>query len=372
MSRIRHILFILLAIGVSLIIGLTVLEIIFGDWLWRDQWSQTRDLNIIRNKQISYSVQNVYGHRKPLVHYTRDKFGLRGPCTKPEAVTILTLGGSTTDQRLINDGETWQDILQTELIKRGFKNTCIANAGVDGHSTFGHLSSFQKWLPLIDRLNPTYYILYIGINDAGFRLAPATLYDTYNANDPSVPKRTVLDNSALYGLMKNIRITFLNRLINPIPAYAGHIKNPPDDFEYKEQSRSPDLNSLIRDNTEAFKVRLSKIIDEIDKRQGTVVCINQPNLFTKTINGKEYGVTNAFEHQGRVFNGIDFQESILSLNSTMRHVCTRRGGYYIDMASKHYSKEDFYDYVHTTPRGAERLGMYMTEELSKFMILNKQ
>ena len=53
---------------------------------------------------------------------------------------ILTIGGSTTDQRFVSDGYTFQDYLYINLNKE-FK---IYNGGVDGQSTLGHIYSIKK------------------------------------------------------------------------------------------------------------------------------------------------------------------------------------------------------------------------------------
>jgi hypothetical protein len=48
----------------------------------------------------------------------------------------------------------------------------------------------------------------------------------------------------------------------------------------------------------------------------------------------------------------------------MREVCSKRQGFFVDMASKSFSSSDFYDFVHNTPAGAERLGRYFFSEFN--------
>lgn len=47
---------------------------------------------------------------------------------------------------------TYQDILQDYLTNYKKSLICISNAGVDRHSTFGHLPSFENWFPVIGGL----------------------------------------------------------------------------------------------------------------------------------------------------------------------------------------------------------------------------
>ena len=112
-----------------------------------------------------------------------DKYGLRSNYKDTKDIKILTVVGSTTDQRYVNLESTFQSILESKINKYINKNIYIANAGVDGHTTFGHIYSFENWLHLIPNLKPNYVILYTGINDADFIRKGANR--GYNINDTS-------------------------------------------------------------------------------------------------------------------------------------------------------------------------------------------
>ena len=61
-----------------------------------------------------------YPYDKAYIYYSRDQWGLRGESFKnPSDVKMLTVGGSTTDQRYITEGETWQDVMATTLKDSG-------------------------------------------------------------------------------------------------------------------------------------------------------------------------------------------------------------------------------------------------------------
>lgn len=53
-------------------------------------------------------------------------------------MTIISVGGSTTECFYISDDKTWTHILGMKL-KSVFTRVWINNAGLDGHSTFGHI-----------------------------------------------------------------------------------------------------------------------------------------------------------------------------------------------------------------------------------------
>lgn len=370
MSSTKKVLFIAIGMSMSLLAGLALLEIIFGDWFHQDKWLVTRQLNIIRQQKITYNVQNIQGHDSSIVEYTRDAFGLRGSCAKPEDVGIMTIGGSTTDQRLINDGQTWQDVLQKEVQKQLGKSICVSNAGVDGHSTFGHLMSLQQWLPLIEGLKPKLYVLFIGVNDAGIRLTPRDAFDTFNPNDASIPKLSIWERSAIHQIYQLLRSVKASNSTLSITPYAGHAKRPPLLTEYTATVLSPGIDELIDKNTALFSRRLNSIIDEISQKKGVVVCVSQPHLFTKNVQSQLRGIENAFDFEGKIYNGLDYAKSINHLNQAMRELCPQRQGFFVDIASKKFSTADFYDLVHNTPNGAERLGKHLFDELNRIHLFD--
>jgi hypothetical protein len=83
---------------------------------------------------------------------------------------------------------------------------------------------------------------------------------------------------------------------------------------------------------------------------------------TKVFDNQKRGVQEAFKYNGITFNGLDYEESLRSLNTTMEKTCRNAGGYFIDMASKKFDSSDFYDGVHMTPTGAQKVGKYLFDE----------
>src|ERR1700694_4538521 len=73
--------------------------------------------------------------------YKRNRIGFRGP--EPPAdfknhLTIIAIGGSTTECMYISEGKTWEDHLQQRLNDH-MNNAWVNNAGFEGHSSFGHI-----------------------------------------------------------------------------------------------------------------------------------------------------------------------------------------------------------------------------------------
>lgn len=131
-------------IGINLLILvalLAIVELIFGGWII--ERNVLANYNIVFSKTYHFDVSKIYPEGGN-VTYTRDQYGLGvGEIRSAGFAEILTVGGSTTDQRYLSDGLTWQDAMYAELSKSGLQLT-IANAGIDGQSTFGHLKSSKS------------------------------------------------------------------------------------------------------------------------------------------------------------------------------------------------------------------------------------
>jgi hypothetical protein len=244
MNWTKRLIFISIGITAPLLVGIIILELIFGSWLRKDPCKSAVELNIIRNSLIYYDVENIYGKELLKSTYTRDSNGLRGYCANPKDISILTVGGSTTDQRYIPDGMTYQDVLQKLLSNKYDTLICVSNAGVDGHSTFGHLASFQNWFPLIVDLNPKFFLLYIGINDAGFRFISNTGYDERDNRIQSKLQNTLKDNSAIYSMLKSLR-NLLHSLTD-IFVYAGHLIRVPNAHDYVATKMTDGVETHIK------------------------------------------------------------------------------------------------------------------------------
>ncbi len=98
------------------------------------------------------------------IYYSRNSLGFRGPeptDSVHKLLSIICIGGSTTECRYISDSLTWPYQLSQQL-KDSFPSMWLNNAGVDGHSTFGHLLLLKEY---ITRIKPKYVTFLIGAND---------------------------------------------------------------------------------------------------------------------------------------------------------------------------------------------------------------
>src|SRR5436305_7234603 len=136
--------------------GLVALELFFGGW-FADYHPPSGSIF-----GRTFTLEQHYYEPHSTVVYTRDQYGLRGSTTPIDKIELVTVGGSTTDQRFITEGETWQDVIHA------LTGLAITNAGDEGISSTGHVVAVAEWLHLIPNFHPHFYLHYIGVNDAAY------------------------------------------------------------------------------------------------------------------------------------------------------------------------------------------------------------
>jgi len=114
----------------------------------------------------SLTLHNVDPRLDPEVVVHRNDVGLRGPARsdrRPDALAILTVGGSTTESIKFNHETSWPGLLDRGL-RRHFADVWLNNAGINGQTTFGHLVLLTDHLLGLD---PQVVLFLIGVNDVG-------------------------------------------------------------------------------------------------------------------------------------------------------------------------------------------------------------
>ena len=353
MSWIKQLFIPTLIVLLSSFIGIAAFELALRTIYFNDPWQRTQEANILRNFQFSYDISQLYVSDSPNVDYVRNQYGLRDSCVSPEEIEILTIGGSTTDQRYVSLSSTYQSIIEERMEESSVTFGCVSNAGVDGHSTWGHLYSFENWFPLIPELNPKIILLYVGVNDAIFirSSSPNTGFDT---------RRT----DGIKGFLKRFEIV---RAILPIyhflkqkndnasAAYAGHAPKPYTNDDYVVSIMNEQTELLSAQNALAFRSRMVSLLSEIQELGAKPLCVTQPHRFVKEIDGELRGVENVF---GEGFSGMDFDYSLRKVNEVIFDLC---GSNTVDLYSHEFSNSHFYDGVHTTASGSEEIGRVIAE-----------
>ena len=326
------------------------LELYFGSWVRPKPWGLLCDVH------FTLSWKSMNGVEKT-IDYVRDSQCLRGSYNA-SSIDVITVGGSTTDQRYITEGETWQDSIARYFHRNG-RQLSIANAGVDGQSTIGHLWDFEYWFPKLSS-QPKVYLFYVGANDI-YRTSPAGSFDDAVRRMGRVGN-LIKGRSALYHLYRTIVG------INEVQKMGGS----PRRVNFSEMSYTE--KPLLSDYSFYEEYLQHELIPRLDALAGAArnlgsepIFVTQRSYFWREIDGQIYGIATPFNVGGIEVNGVDRFVMERAQIKAILNFCKSRKLSCIDGDRAVDSEEDFHDFTHNTPQGAEKLGTYIGERLLKIL-----
>jgi len=131
---------------------------------------RVRGDRIVLARNVRETMTNTTNPKlDPMIVFSKNSLGFRGPEPPRDfdrQLSILAVGGSTTECLYLSDGGSWPELLGRDLA-RSFDRLWVNNAGLDGHSTFGHLLLLEQ---MVLRLRPRVIVFLIGLNDLGREL----------------------------------------------------------------------------------------------------------------------------------------------------------------------------------------------------------
>ena len=353
-----------------LLIGLLIIELAFGSWF--SSYNNLYHLRIVVDKKLKINLEGLYETDSEVIHYSRDKFGLRGSYDKISDIDILTIGGSTTDQRYITDDSTWQEVLQNSFDSKG-KKIIVANAGVDGQSTYGHIKNFNMWFNNIPDLKPQYFLFFIGIND--FYVDNHNSFDIINEEEIrpgiinkikiKIKKESILYH--LYSLLKNIQAAQDAGIVHQ----AGHVlKNYNGIFGVKGPLIK-NHEKHIRNRLSSYRKRLEILCQKVQEKGAIPIFVTQSaRRLYRFVDGQLCG-DSSFKKQynGLTINAVDYYHMISLFNDVTKKVSKMNNAIFLDLNSEleFDLEKDFYDSIHHTPSGAKKVGKYLFVKLNNII-----
>ena len=308
-------------------------------------------MNVLTNTQYTSDISSLYKSSKKMISYHRDKNGFRGDYKKISDIDILVVGGSTTDQRYIDDSQEWCHVLQENMRAAGHPVT-VVNAGVDGQSSYGHIKNFDLWFSKIKLLRPKYVLFYVGINDF--------YKDTdYSNEDMNVKAKSVIKKSFLYYAYRVLKGMAL--------AQSSSISHRAMDFKAIKTTQIPLIDNdqysvLMSDRLKNYDARLKILIEKTKKIGAIPVFITQPRNIYWMENGHLVGIVDSYKFNGVEYNGVDLYYMNRLINQTTMAQAGESICIDLDNELK-FNKDDFYDYAHNTPLGSEKIGRYLAEKM---------
>ena len=339
-------------VNLAVLVALLILvELIFGTWFFG---ANLGALNVHTNVQLRIA-DSPYYPPGTIAQYRRDRFGLRGDYGgDPARIALLAVGGSTTNDLFVGEGDTWASILARELGAAG-KPIVAANAGVDGHSTAGHIRSFDLWFAKIPGLKPRYMLFFIGINDRGVALGAVSGPDSLVHDSGYRRIRTYVENNS--ALVRGVRIVRGWFAARRIGVHHGSGKGETKDSRWVPAKVPPDLAVRLRANLDGYARRLRLLHAKTLALGATPIYVTQINGDGRLIDG----VVHEVEASG---GSTTFAELTL-YNTALLKFCAEVKAHCIDLAGElRFGPGDYYDSVHTTPQGSRKIGTYLAGKIA--------
>ena len=319
-------------------------------------------------------------HLDKVTYHSKNALGFRGPDPPRDLagrLSIITIGGSTTECLFLSDGDTWTDELARRLARLR-PDIWVNNAGFDGQSTFGHLLLLRD---VIVPLKPKIAVFLVGINDVA--IEAQNEYDRsmmaswvpwrerWNVYDTRlVARRTpwhdewafLTDHSEIFGLVENVRRMRRARSMNFSGAEWELTGQPqlvlsPAVLDARLARLGPALDG--------YTSRLREII-QITRSNGIVpVFVTQPLLVGDATVVDLVTHVNLGDVQLRPGDNGEFEWRRVELyNDVTRRVAAESKVTLVELA--HALPKDsrlFYDFLHYTREGAARVGDILADAL---------
>jgi lysophospholipase L1-like esterase len=357
-------------IALSLAFGLLLLEIALR--IYDPLPFRVRGNRLVLPRRQSYTF-HVGPSTKldAVVHHTKNSLGFRGPELPRDwarRFTVFTVGGSTTECLFLSDGRTWTDQLARRLADVR-ADAWVNNAGLDGQSTFGHLVLMRD---VIGPMHPNIVLFLVGVNDVARDRANS--YDSaLSVEAPSEWRRALAfgaEHVELLALAQN-----LARARQAREAGFGHSEVVLN----KERRLAMDDDVIARvlerhrvTFVEGYVSRLRQLV-AVTRADGIQpVLITQPALYGEAVDPTT-GVDLRFVQSSGGANGLLDWRLLDFYNDGTRQVGRDTHVPVVDLA-RELPKDSryFYDYIHYSNAGAERVGDLVFDGLVRSGLLDRK
>jgi lysophospholipase L1-like esterase len=320
----------------------------------------------VNKKEIIHHAPGL-GKLDPVVVQQRNSLGFRGP--EPPAdfardLTIVTVGGSTTECFDLAEDKTWPHDLSVNLQRR-FQPLWLNNAGLSGNSTFGHAILMQDYLV---KLQPKVVIFLVGINDLGIRGERDFDERIHEVNFRSLER--FLASAAVHSELAAAALN-LYRYYFPKSTMINN-QNDPQETDLKKLPHfevSPEqLVALIKEHRDhylgPYQRRLEKLITMCQAHHILPVLVTQPVLYGD-VTDPATGVNLAHKFVAKDMDGATAWDILELYNDVTRKVGREQGVLVIDLAREMPKNSKYYfDLMHYTNAGAARVADIIAAHLT--------
>lgn len=308
-----------------------------------------------------YEITGAPGSRLPeSALHTKNTLGFRGPIPPTnfdDHLTVIAVGGSTTECFALGDGLCWPARLGSRISEH-FDAVWMNNAGMAGHTSQGHIELLQQHILAI---KPDAIVFLIGVNDLYF----AEFTEAYDS------RLTAERRGFLNSLTMNTRRWLAENSMTVALGLAAYKQWRAKQYDLTGHDR--DFTTLITGETAGedlateltrhqendffgYHDRLMQLIELCRQHDILPIFVTQPAAYGPAIDPRT-GIDLA-----RIRNGVDGFDGAASwqllemYNDVMRAVTSDQSVEMVDLA-RNMPKNTLYflDQVHFTREGSDRV-----------------
>jgi lysophospholipase L1-like esterase len=309
-----------------------------------------------KNQKYSLPNKNFSKLSKNAIH-TKNSWGFRGDEWNPETTKskLLFVGGSTTECFHADDNKTWV----AQYAKYLGTNFLVNNAGLNGHSTFGHISLLKEYIKVI---KPDYVFFLVGINDVAVTENGQNIFDekiTGKGFDRTLIK--IEEKSKLVNLLHSFYRSYQAKKMDLADNIEWKLEERSSDHQFSEDEKLA-LFSKHKTAQDAYASRLVTLIEIAQSVNAKPVFITQPLLFGKAIDSSTGIDLGKFAIYG--ITGEEYEMKLSLYNETMKKVATEKSLPVVDLAAFLSNDSRYYvDDMHFSDAGAKKISEILKEKV---------
>ena len=306
------------------------------------------------------AVQGTTLIKKPYLFRTDENGFIVGPkdfANKREEVSIIFLGGSTTECLYVDEDKRFPYLVSEKLTVR------VLNGGVSGnHSMHSLMSLIGKGIPY----KPKHIILLHGINDLGILYKTLSYWDAPRGRAlVQIGNSETSSNSAIFDVSRSIKNFFIPNIWPKIrynfQGVVDSVQGLNDEWvDYRDKKYLyNDVENIL---VEQFTASLKSFV-RVSRSWGI-----EPILMTQfnRIKSEESDVKSAFNNVPQSISYDEFVKLVLKSNDVIREVSQDEKVLLIDLdvlipPTKNYIN----DSVHLNTNGSELAAKIITDALKK-------
>jgi lysophospholipase L1-like esterase len=318
---------------------------------------------VIQHSSWSKLDQTVYLHRNSL--------GFRGDEPPPDLdrwLSIVAVGGSTTICFELADNKTWVYVLGEQL-KNNFQRLWVNNAGLAGHSTFGHIILMEDFLV---KLRPKVVIFLVGVNDIGVdsvkrvdqNINTGLRWESFRSLERFAG--ALADYSEVAAAVLNLKRYYFPKVTWAPSQREVNLKTEPT-LEMADAAKAAKERDYQAKYPQVYEINLKTLVRICRENDIIPVLMTQPALYGHGVDD----VTGVDLSKIKITDDINggFYWTILEIhNRVTRKVAQEEKVFLIDLAREvPKSSKYYYDLVHYDNVGAAKVGSIIYQQLYPYL-----